>query len=183
MADSTTVVISVALIILFFRYIVFGGPSQSSSSSNRTTAAPISSTRASPIRHVSPDKVDTVLSMFPAFPRSTIEADLARTGSVEQTCENILTGVLVPPPQPIPSSSTGSSSSSTLSKSTGTPSHAALSTLINDTNAPLSEPPRMWEQTAEAREKSLRARKEYMLRQARQKMLEKQQRSNAVKQE
>lgn len=42
-------------------------------------------------------KVNQVLAMFPDFPRHVVERDLAATGSVEQTCENILTGALVIP--------------------------------------------------------------------------------------
>jgi len=33
--------------------------------------------------------------MFPQIPRSAIEADLARTGSVNATCERILAGEIV----------------------------------------------------------------------------------------
>jgi len=33
--------------------------------------------------------------MFPQIPRSAIEADLARTGNVNTTCERILAGEIV----------------------------------------------------------------------------------------
>ncbi|KAJ3284799.1 hypothetical protein HDU79_007850 [Rhizoclosmatium sp. JEL0117] len=110
------------------------------------------------------EKVDSVLSMFPHYPRDVIERDLARTGSVELTLENILSGALpAPPPPPVPQPS--SSSSSTISSFSPSP---YLTPKVLDPDAP--EPPKVWEQTAAGREANLRARKEHMVRLARERM-------------
>ncbi|KAI8921222.1 hypothetical protein DFJ77DRAFT_426019 [Powellomyces hirtus] len=157
MADILTLIIAAVLFGAFVKYILFGG-SNSQQQVGRPGAAP---QRSQFLHSVPPEKIETVLAMFPAFPRSTIQQDLARTGSVEQTCENILSGVLVPPPAPViptaPTASVRAAGSSSVF-----PAHLATST------EPLVEPAKVWEQTPEDREKNLRARKEFMLQQARQ---------------
>ncbi|KAJ3096650.1 hypothetical protein HDU97_005712 [Phlyctochytrium planicorne] len=105
--------------------------------------------------------------MFPHFPRQVIEADLANTGSVEATCDNILSGALVAPPPPPASQNTSSGSSSS---STG-PTSNPLKSFIKDESIPIpSVREKTWEPTKEAREASLRARKEQMVRMAREKL-------------
>ncbi|KAJ3070866.1 hypothetical protein HK102_006568, partial [Quaeritorhiza haematococci] len=101
MADPITLVISVVILYLFFKYVLGTGQQQANPAARNNAAfttgrGTTSAAPARPLYRVSPDKVDTVLAMFPHFPRATIEADLARTGSVELTCENILSGALVP---------------------------------------------------------------------------------------
>ncbi|KAI9207661.1 uncharacterized protein BJ171DRAFT_493330 [Polychytrium aggregatum] len=160
MADNITVIISVVILIFVIRYI-FGGPSRRSSDVPQTYPTQANS---APRYRVTPDKVEAVLSMFPHFPRQVVEADLGQTGSVERTIENILSNRLVAPPPPEP---VGSSPS---------PTKASLAESI-DFSKPAVEPPRVWEQTPEGRQANLRARKEFMVRQARAKLLEKQQAS------
>ncbi|KAJ3415404.1 hypothetical protein HDV05_004998 [Chytridiales sp. JEL 0842] len=149
-----------------------GGPTPPSTSNpSRTAGAAVNGVRPAAgrprrLHPVSPAQVDTVLGMFPHFPRHVIEADLAATGSVEATCENILTGLLVPPPPP-PTPSPASSA---------TPSHASssLSQLVAKvaSSPPTAEsiPKKVWEATPEAREANLKARKEMMVKQAREKL-------------
>ncbi|KAJ3132449.1 hypothetical protein HK100_005334 [Physocladia obscura] len=105
--------------------------------------------------------------MFPHYPRTTVERDLARTGSAELTIENILSGALPLPPPPVQQST---SSSSTASSSLITPL-SYLKGATASSSEPLVEPPKVWEQTAEGREANLRARKEHMVRLARERAL------------
>ncbi|KAJ3090135.1 hypothetical protein HDU96_003526 [Phlyctochytrium bullatum] len=102
--------------------------------------------------------------MFPHFPRHVIEQDLAATGSVEATCDNILSGALVPPPpEPTP---THTSSSSSSASSAANP----LRSFIKDESAPIPVAEKVWQPTKEAREANLRARKEQMVRAARERL-------------
>ncbi|KAI8614918.1 hypothetical protein BC830DRAFT_1125236, partial [Chytriomyces sp. MP71] len=127
--------------------------------------------------------------MFPHYPPHVVEADLARTGSVELTLENILSGALVrefpdappraiapfaflltsnfifpllqPAPPPPPSQSvSGSETPASLA-----PSPYLQAALSRADEAP--EPEKKWEQTTAGREANLRARKEHMVRMAR----------------
>ncbi|KAL2913928.1 hypothetical protein HK105_206519 [Polyrhizophydium stewartii] len=116
-----------------------------------------------------PAKVDTVLAMFPNFPRSTIEIDLSHTGSVEETCERILSGALVPPPTPPPTAA----ATAAQSPRAGAPDLAAFAPSPYLAAKPVeAEPPKKWEATPEARQMNLRQRKEFMVQQARKKFLE-----------
>ncbi|RKO89795.1 hypothetical protein BDK51DRAFT_28138 [Blyttiomyces helicus] len=81
--DTATLIISVALLFLFFKC-------------TPATKTPANRGGRTPGFGACKGAVDLVQNMFPRFPRTVIEADLARTGSVETTCENILSGVLVP---------------------------------------------------------------------------------------
>eukprot|EP00842_Homolaphlyctis_polyrhiza_P005496 jgi/Hompol1/5948/HPOL_000913-RA len=125
------------------------------------------------IIELSPLQIDTVLSMFPHFPRETIEIDLSHTGSVQETCDRILSGALVPPPPPpsMPSTSTASSStagpsSATSTTPTGSATTSPLAPYFNS-NPIESEPPKKWEASPDARQMNLRQRKEFMIQQAR----------------
>jgi FixJ family two-component response regulator len=95
--------------------------------------------------------------MFPHISSEAIENDLAVTGSVEETCENILTGRIVIP-MPVPT--TGSSSSSFSSK-------PFAPVTLSDALTPAAEPPKEWESDAAKRAENLRKRKEFMVQQAR----------------
>ncbi|KAL2914160.1 hypothetical protein HK105_206418 [Polyrhizophydium stewartii] len=111
-----------------------------------------------------PAKVDMVLAMFPNFPRSTIEIDLSHTGSVEETCERILSGALVPPPTPPPTAA----ATAAQSPRAGAPDLAAFAPSPYLAAKPVeAEPPKKWEATPEARQMNLRQRKEFMVQQAR----------------
>ncbi|KAJ3146767.1 hypothetical protein HDU89_006022 [Geranomyces variabilis] len=158
MADTLAVLLGAFLFFIVVKYVVLGGPT----STSRTPRTAAVAQRSRPAYPVSPEKVDTVLAMFPAFPRATIQQDLARTGSVEQTCENILTGALVPPPAPIRPSSVSQTPAS------GSKDGSRYAAKLNLGSEPLVEPAKVWEQTPEGREQNLRARKEFMLQQARQ---------------
>ncbi|KAL2918493.1 hypothetical protein HK105_201894 [Polyrhizophydium stewartii] len=116
-----------------------------------------------------PAKVDMVLAMFPNFPRSTIEIDLSHTGSVEETCERILSGALVPPPTPPPTAA----ATAAQSPRAGAPDLAAFAPSPYLAAKPVeAEPPKKWAATPEARQMNLRQRKEFMVQQARKKSLE-----------
>ncbi|KAI8827246.1 uncharacterized protein EV422DRAFT_33404 [Fimicolochytrium jonesii] len=171
-ADAVTVFVAIVVFVFFVKYVVFGGPSHppSTDGSSYTSA---SSQRTFGRHRVPAASIDTVQSMFPAFPRSTIEQDLSRTGSVEVTCENILSGRLVAPPQPLPSQqrpATAPAGSSGAKNGSVSP----LAALIRDESVPVSEPKKVWDATPEGRESNLRARKEFMVQQAREKLLAKQ---------
>ncbi|KAJ3356147.1 hypothetical protein HDU83_001726 [Entophlyctis luteolus] len=102
-ASSDPLTIVVSLVVLFFvlRYL-FGGSPAPATSPNQNRRGERTDSRADAgggaarrRRIVDPAKVDAVLAMFPDYPRATIERDLARTDSVEQTLDNILSGALV----------------------------------------------------------------------------------------
>ncbi|KAJ1565067.1 hypothetical protein HK096_004739, partial [Nowakowskiella sp. JEL0078] len=116
-------------------------------------------------------KVAQVLELFPDFAaehaRIIIELDLLRNnGNIDSTCEKILSGRLIVPLPPAPTST--SSNASSVKETTGFVSTVDFSKPIGE--APLSN----WETNPESRQMNLRQRKEYMLKQARQKFLEQQ---------
>ncbi|KAG0347901.1 hypothetical protein BG004_006620 [Podila humilis] len=123
--------------------------------------------------------VETVRSMFPHVPTAAIHYDLQKTGSVEQTCDNILRdGSLPMPPAPRPATpptATASSSSSSAGSS------AANGNLVQrfklqdavEKNYVPEEPTKVWGDSAEKRQEVFKSRKEFMVLQARKRMLEK----------
>ncbi|KAJ3125520.1 ADP-ribosylation factor GTPase activating protein, ER-Golgi transport [Nowakowskiella sp. JEL0407] len=119
-------------------------------------------------------KVNQVLELFPMYATPTariiVELDLLKNkGNVENTCENIIAGRLripTPPPAPQPSSSKINAPS--------TSSKGFIESV--DLNKPLEgeTPSRTWDNSPQARQQNLRQRKEFMIKQARQKFLEQQ---------
>ncbi|CAJ0874074.1 7651_t:CDS:2 [Entrophospora sp. SA101] len=91
------------------------------------------------LRHVTPEMIETVHSMFPDIPTAAIKYDLQKTGSVEVTCENIL------------------KNNSSL---------PMLHEAIKRDTVP-NEPPKVWEATPEKRQKILQWKKDAMVLQAR----------------
>ncbi|CAJ0835772.1 14953_t:CDS:2, partial [Entrophospora sp. SA101] len=95
------------------------------------------------LRHVTPEMIETVHSMFPDIPTAAIKYDLQKTGSVEVTCENIL------------------KNNSSL---------PMLHEAIKRDTVP-NEPPKVWEATPEKRQKILQWKKDAMVLQARKRFL------------
>lgn len=122
------------------------------------------------------------MQMFPGVPHSAIDEDLAYTGNLEETCENILTGrIRISPVSLALNPTSSSSSSSSIPSQSSQPSSSSSSTtpyplgLNFDPSTPLPEtpPPKFWESEAGMRNENLRLRKQYMVQEARQKFLEK----------
>ncbi|KAF9109184.1 hypothetical protein BGX27_007893 [Mortierella sp. AM989] len=134
----------------------------------------------SPARLVNPEMVETVRAMFPHIPTAAIHFDLQKTGSVEQTCDNILRdGTLPMPPAPRPPTPPTASSSSTSAagSSSGVSvngnlvqrfklEEAAKNNIVPD------EPNKIWGDSAEKRQEVFKSRKEFMVLQARKRFLE-----------
>ncbi|ORX85108.1 hypothetical protein BCR32DRAFT_265861 [Anaeromyces robustus] len=153
MADAINIIIG--LIIFFFIFKLLFGRSETGNDARNGRG-----------RHlVNPDDVTTINSMFPQIPRSAIEADLARTGNVNTTCERILAGEIVIPTEPVAAPSFSSSSKSPLLSKT--PLKDA------DLNTPIDEPEKIWKNTTEERQLDFSKRKLYMYQQARKRYMEK----------
>ncbi|KAH6562139.1 hypothetical protein BASA50_003082 [Batrachochytrium salamandrivorans] len=181
MSDSVTVLVSLVLLFLVVRYVLFGGQGQTQglNTSTRRPVEPTTGAHARRGRHpVPPSSVDAVFSMFPHIPRTAIELDLSNTGSVEETCDRILSGALVAPlaPSAPPSApSSGAMSASSLTDKAARPVFQNKpSPYLKPSAEPVDEPPKKWEASSDARQTSLRQRKEFMVQQARKKFLENQ---------
>ncbi|KAI8830322.1 hypothetical protein BJ741DRAFT_652412 [Chytriomyces cf. hyalinus JEL632] len=159
--DPVTVVVSLLLLFFILRYLL-ASPQQSQTNRQQNGAAATGTNTGRTGRRqvVPPERVDAVLQMFPNYPRNVIESDLARTGSVERTLDNILSGALPAPPPP-PANSSSSVSEAPVAFSASPYLAAAISQESN------VEPEKVWEQTPAGREANLRLRKEHMVRQAR----------------
>ncbi|KAG0302073.1 hypothetical protein BGZ98_007808 [Dissophora globulifera] len=118
--------------------------------------------------------VETVRAMFPHIPAAAIHYDLQKTGSVEQTCDNILRdGSLPMPPAPRPvtpsvasSSSTAAGSSSSQSVNGNLVQRFKLQDKVEMDVVP-EEPSKVWGDNAEKRQEVFKSRKEFMVLQAR----------------
>ncbi|KAG1463494.1 hypothetical protein G6F46_002337 [Rhizopus delemar] len=132
--------------------------------------------RVTPQMHI---QIETVRAMFPDIPIAAIQADLQRTGSVETTVDNALRdGGLPLPPSASPSTNTAASNNSNNASSSSarkTPSHVNLVQRYKidvDHSENTEEPPKTWESNPDKRQEMLRKRKEFMVLQARKKMME-----------
>ncbi|TPX56707.1 hypothetical protein CcCBS67573_g09327 [Chytriomyces confervae] len=161
--DPVTVVVSLLLLFFILRYLL-ASPQQSQTNNRQQNgaAATANTGRTGRRQVVPPERVDAVLQMFPNYPRNVIESDLARTGSVERTLDNILSGALPAPPPPPPQANSSSSVSEAPVAFSASPYLAAA--ISQKSNV---EPEKVWEQTPAGREANLRLRKEHMVRQAR----------------
>ncbi|SAL95782.1 hypothetical protein [Absidia glauca] len=114
-----------------------------------------------------------VHTLFPLLPTAAITADLQRTGSVETTVDNVnRAGGLPMPVTTMPSSYQPNSSGKHIQYCNLLQRYKLEGYhLIKDT---LSEPPKVWETDALKRQEALKKRKEYMVLQARKKLLERQ---------
>ncbi|CAO3571986.1 unnamed protein product [Mortierella alpina] len=124
--------------------------------------------------------VETVRAMFPHIPTAAIHYDLQKTGSVEQTCDNILRdGTLPMPPAPRPPTPPAPSTSSTSGSSSAT-SQSVNGNLVQrfqlqeaaERNVVPDEPSKVWADSAEKRQEVFKSRKEFMVLQARKRFLE-----------
>ncbi|KAI7827067.1 hypothetical protein BC939DRAFT_445673 [Gamsiella multidivaricata] len=116
--------------------------------------------------------------MFPHIPTAAIHYDLQKTGSVEQTCDNILrdgTLPMPPAPRPItPPAASSSPSTAAAGSSSGT-SHSVNGNLVQrfklheavEKDLVPEEPSKVWGDNAEKRQEVFKSRKEFMVLQAR----------------
>ncbi|KAI8878984.1 hypothetical protein K501DRAFT_325759 [Backusella circina FSU 941] len=168
MNDSISILVAVFLILIALRWMLGGSPSNQQQQNQRRAPA-------RRVHRVTPQMIETVRAMFPDIPTAAIQADLQRTGSVETTVDNALRdgGLPLPPPTPSsPSSNTGSPAGSSNRK---TPNHPSLIQRYRiDETKDTVEPPKVWESSPDKRQEMLRKRKEYMVIQARKKLLDQQ---------
>ncbi|KAF9218002.1 hypothetical protein BGZ59_003784 [Podila verticillata] len=174
MTDFVSITIVVVIIFMVFRWLSAPGDAQPSRQGQNRGRIP---TR--PARLVNPEMVETVRSMFPHVPTAAIHYDLQKTGSVEQTCDNILRdGSLPMPPAPRPPTppTTASSSSSSAAGSSVTNGNLVQRFKLQEAaekNYVPEEPSKVWGDSAEKRQEVFKSRKEFMVLQARKRMLEK----------
>ncbi|KAJ3026191.1 UNVERIFIED_CONTAM: hypothetical protein HDU68_006065 [Siphonaria sp. JEL0065] len=168
--DPVTIVVSLVILFFVLRYLL-ASPADDAAQRHQTgsgvQAGSSGNGRRPPRRRVavSAAQVDSVLQMFPTYPREAIEQDLARNGgNVEQTLDNILSGAIPAPLPPIEPTSSNSSAT----PSAFTPSPYLTPKILDGEST--AEPPKVWEQTSSGREANLRARKEHMVRLARERM-------------
>ncbi|KAG1171857.1 hypothetical protein G6F70_006684 [Rhizopus microsporus] len=145
-----------------------------------------------PQHRVTPQMIEMVRAMFPDIPVAAIQADLQRTGSVETTVDNALRdGGLPLPPSASPTTTTTTTTTTNnqpSSSSTGRNSlnHANLVQRYKidvDHVSEAQEPPKVWETSPDKRQEMLKKRKEYMVLQARKKMMEQANKQKKIEQE
>ncbi|KAG0041935.1 hypothetical protein BGZ83_001085 [Gryganskiella cystojenkinii] len=180
MTDFVSITIVIVIIFMVFRWLSASGDNgQTNRQGQNRGRIP---TRP-PARLVNPEMVETVRGMFPHIPTAAIHYDLQKTGSVEQTCDNILRdGSLPMPPAtrpPTPPTTTASSSaagsSSGASRSAGVDGNLVhrfkLQAAVEQNVVP-EEPSKVWGDSAEKRQEVFKSRKEFMVLQARKRFLE-----------
>ncbi|KAI8994554.1 hypothetical protein BDB01DRAFT_831524 [Pilobolus umbonatus] len=178
MNDSVSILVAVFLILIALRWMLGGNQPNQQQPPRR------SGLRRAPHR-VTPQMIDMVRAMFPDIPTAAIQADLQRTGSVETTVDNALRDGGLPIPPPIsPQQSSPNSNSSTPSNSRKSPVHPNLIQRyhidVNKSESPdFVEPPKVWESSPDKRQEMLRKRKEFMVLQARKKLLDLQKQQSA----
>ncbi|KAI9266762.1 hypothetical protein BDA99DRAFT_506613 [Phascolomyces articulosus] len=175
MNDSVSILVAVFLILVALRWML-GGSQQLPGQQPGQRRAP----SRRPQHRATPQMVEMVRNVFPNIPVAAIVADLQRTGSVETTIDNALRDGGLPLPPPVtppspPSNSNGSPSSSSAQKSSN------YTNLMNrykinaanegNDNEPV-EPPKIWENSPDKRQETLRKRKEFMVLQARRFVME-----------
>ncbi|KAF9428648.1 hypothetical protein BGZ94_001616 [Podila epigama] len=176
MTDFVSITIVVVIIFMVFRWLSASGDNQP-----RRQAQNRGRMTTRPTRLVNPEMVETVRSMFPHVPTAAIHYDLQKTGSVEQTCDNILRdGSLPMPPAPRPPTPLTTVASSS-SSSVATGSNSINGNLVQrfklqeaaEKNFVPEEPTKVWGDSAEKRQEVFKSRKEFMVLQARKRLLEK----------
>ncbi|KAG2226708.1 hypothetical protein INT45_001055 [Circinella minor] len=178
MNDSVSILVAVFLILVALRWML-GGSQQLPGQQPGQRRAPA----RRPQHRATPQMVEMVRNVFPNIPVAAIVADLQRTGSVETTIDNALRDGGLPLPPPVtppspPSNSNGSSSSSGAQKPsnyTNLMNRYKIDAETKDSSSEPEEPAKIWENSPDKRQETLRKRKEFMVLQARRKMLEKQQ--------
>ncbi|KAG2235877.1 hypothetical protein INT48_008180 [Thamnidium elegans] len=177
MNDSVSILVAVFLILIALRWMLGGNQSNQQQGPRRTA-----------IRRPQ-HRIEMVRAMFPDVPTAAIQADLQRTGSVETTVDNALRDGGLPLPAPIvsqqgsPNMNNGSPNSSSSSRKS--PSHLNLVQrykldIQQDQNGLAEEPPKVWESSPDKRQEMLRKRKEFMVLQARKKLMEQQNKEKAA---
>ncbi|ORZ08559.1 hypothetical protein BCR41DRAFT_359414 [Lobosporangium transversale] len=184
MTDFVSITVVVVIIFMVFRWLSASGDNAQSNrqAQNRGRITPRTQTRL-----VNPEMVEQVRMMFPNIPTAAIHYDLQKTGSVEQTCDNILRdgGTLPMPPVARPSTPPVASTSS--APASGSSSGVATNQSVNgnlvqrfklqdavEKNYVPEEPQKIWGDNAEKRQEVFKSRKEYMVLQARKRYLEQQ---------
>ncbi|KAF9147467.1 hypothetical protein BG015_010903 [Linnemannia schmuckeri] len=186
MTDFVSLTIVIVIIFMVFRWLSASGEDQGPRQGQGRGRIP----SRPPARLVNPEMVETVRAMFPHIPTAAIHYDLQKTGSVEQTCDNILRdGTLPMPPAPRPqtpptaattsAAPSGLSTGSSTGSSSGS-SHATNGNLVQrfklqeaaEKNIVPDEPSKVWADSAEKRQEVFKNRKEYMVLQARKRFLE-----------
>ncbi|KAG0211362.1 hypothetical protein BGX28_008020 [Mortierella sp. GBA30] len=179
MTDFVSITIVIVIIFMVFRWLSASGdgsqPIRQGQNRGRIPTRPQA-------RLVNPEMIETVRAMFPHIPTAAIHYDLQKTGSVEQTCDNILRdGTLPMPPAPRPptppaaststSSASGSSSASSPVVNGNLVQRFKLQAAVEKDVVP-EEPSKVWADSAEKRQEVFKSRKEFMVLQARKRFLE-----------
>jgi len=181
MNDTVSVLLATVILYVVFRWLMGTAPAYGGQNSRRQA-------RPTSRRVVTPEMIEKVQDMFPHINHAAIVTDLQRTGSVDITIENILRDGGLPMPPPVVVRALATTSSSPSSSSSSGASFAASSTpsLVQryrlqekvTQDAPVEEPPKVWEVSADKRQENLTQRKEFMVLQARKKYLEQQQKKD-----
>ncbi|KAF9585441.1 hypothetical protein BGW38_002380 [Lunasporangiospora selenospora] len=175
MTDFVSITIAIVIIFMVFRWLSASGDDSQASRPGQGGRGRIPN--RPPARLVNPEMVDTVKAMFPHIPTAAIHYDLQKTGSVEQTCDNILRDgdLPMPPAARPPTPPTASASTSTASGSSSGSSPSVNGNLIQrfklqdaaEQNHVPEEPVKVWGDSADKRQAVFKSRKEYMVLQAR----------------
>ncbi|KAF9953980.1 hypothetical protein BGZ70_010697 [Mortierella alpina] len=177
MTDFVSITIAIVIIFMVYRWLSASGEGSQPSRQGQNRGRMTPRTQA---RLVNPEMVETVRAMFPHIPTAAIHYDLQKTGSVEQTCDNILRdGTLPMPPAPRPPTPPAPSTSSTSGSSSAT-SQSVNGNLVQrfqlqeaaERNVVPDEPSKVWADSAEKRQEVFKSRKEFMVLQARKRFLE-----------
>ncbi|PCH42009.1 hypothetical protein WOLCODRAFT_119813 [Wolfiporia cocos MD-104 SS10] len=190
MGEVVNVLVAVAVIVFIVRWAT-------SSKDGAAGPSPSAILGFRP-KSVTVDMVETIHNMFPDIPSDNIRYDLLRTGSVQQTSNNIIERGFLPAPPPAyyqlypravdftsasavsdrrPSTPNAASSSSNKSKTENLieryhlQDRVALSTAISVSTPEEAGGKAVWEDSPEKREASLRERKARMILAARERLL------------
>ncbi|GJJ68881.1 coupling of ubiquitin conjugation to ER degradation protein 1 [Entomortierella parvispora] len=178
MTDFVSITIVIVIIFMVFRWLSATGDNSQTNRQGQNRGRIPSRPQA---RLVNPEMVETVRAMFPHIPTAAIHYDLQKTGSVEQTCDNILRdGSLPMPPAPRPATPPTPSPSNSGAGSSSGASHSVNGNLVQrfklqsavEQNIVPEEPSKVWGDSAEKRQEVFKNRKEFMVLQARKRFLE-----------
>ncbi|KAF9947419.1 hypothetical protein BGZ72_010571 [Mortierella alpina] len=179
MTDFVSITIAIVIIFMVYRWLSASGEGSQPNRPGQNRGRMTPRTQA---RLVNPEMVETVRAMFPHIPTAAIHYDLQKTGSVEQTCDNILRdGTLPMPPAPRPPTPPAASTSSTSTSGSSSATNQSVNgNLVQrfqlqeaaDRNVVPDEPSKVWADSAEKRQEVFKSRKEFMVLQARKRFLE-----------
>ncbi|KAF9990248.1 hypothetical protein BGZ75_002881 [Mortierella antarctica] len=179
MTDFVSITIAIVIIFMVYRWLSASGEGSQTNRQGQSRGRMTPRTQA---RLVNPEMVETVRAMFPHIPTAAIHYDLQKTGSVEQTCDNILRdGTLPMPPAPRPPTPPATSTSSTSTSGSSSATNQSVNgNLVQrfqlqeaaERNVVPDEPSKVWADSAEKRQEVFKSRKEFMVLQARKRFLE-----------